>query len=79
MEQLGREKIDRNVYKERYELHEAYYEARKTTPVDRNLADGNTIPGATIFSTPGHSPDQICVQIDDLILTGDHVLSLIHI
>ena len=74
LEQLGREKIDRNVYKERYELHEAYYEARKTTPVDRNLVDGSTIPGATIFSTPGHSPDQICVQIDDLILTGDHVL-----
>lgn len=74
LERLGREKIDRNVYKERYDLHKAYYEARKRTFVDRNLADGSTIPGATILSTPGHSPDQICVQIDDLLLTGDHVL-----
>ena len=71
---LGREKIDSDVYKDRYELHKEYYEARKTTVVDTNLVDGASIPGATILSTPGHSPDQICVKIDNLLLTGDHVL-----
>jgi glyoxylase-like metal-dependent hydrolase (beta-lactamase superfamily II) len=28
----------------------------------------------TIYHTPGHCPGQICLQVDDILLTADHVL-----
>ena len=38
------------------------------------LSDVTTIGDMKVISTPGHSPDQICISIDDVIFTGDHVL-----
>ncbi len=42
---------------------------------DRPLADGETIRlsnlGITIIHTPGHTPDSICLQGEDWLITGD--------
>ena len=42
--------------------------------VDRLLHDGEEIGNLKILYAPGHSPDEICISLDDVIFTGDHVL-----
>ncbi len=40
------------------------------------LTDGTTIGnGYQIFHTPGHCPGEICLLVDNVLFTGDHVLS----
>lgn len=45
---------------------------------DRELRDGDLIdlPGRKLRAiwTPGHTPGHICLQLDDRLFTGDHVL-----
>jgi glyoxylase-like metal-dependent hydrolase (beta-lactamase superfamily II) len=50
-----------------------YYELRKTTTSNK-LNDGDIIGDLKVVASPGHSPDQICLILDDFIFTGDHVL-----
>jgi glyoxylase-like metal-dependent hydrolase (beta-lactamase superfamily II) len=39
------------------------------------LRDGDTLDGVfTVHHVPGHAPGHICLQIDDVLLTADHVL-----
>ena len=42
--------------------------------VDRPVTDGLQSDGLTYYYTPGHSPDELCIQFDKLMFTGDHVL-----
>ena len=42
--------------------------------VDRPVRDGLYSDGLTYYYTPGHSPDELCIQYDSLMFTGDHVL-----
>ena len=51
-----------------------YFEDRKQTHVSQDLRDGDEFSDLKVMSTPGHSPDQICLVLDDLIFTGDHIL-----
>jgi len=51
-----------------------YFEDRKRTQVSKDLKDGDIFTDLKVMSTPGHSPDQICLVLDDLIFTGDHIL-----
>ncbi|GMW00062.1 MAG: hypothetical protein AMXMBFR84_12000 [Candidatus Hydrogenedentota bacterium] len=50
-----------------------YFEA---TPVDFTFAEG-TVPGTSLTSihTPGHCPGQVCLRLNDIVFTADHVLS----
>jgi glyoxylase-like metal-dependent hydrolase (beta-lactamase superfamily II) len=45
---------------------------------DVRLADGQdvTFGRATLTAvhTPGHTPDHLCFRIDDILLTGDHIM-----
>lgn len=34
-----------------------------------------TLPGMQILHVPGHCPGQVCLRLDDVLLTADHVLS----
>lgn len=34
-----------------------------------------TVGDIQVFHTPGHCPGQVCLQVDDLLLTADHILS----
>ena len=42
--------------------------------LDRPVTDGMRSDGMTYYYTPGHSPDELCIQYDRFMFTGDHVL-----
>ena len=46
--------------------------------VDRRLQDGDVIgPGWPVMHAPGHSPGQVVLIVDDVVLTADHLLNRI--
>ena len=49
----------------------------QSTPVQTTLEDEQTIYDIQVHHTPGHCPGQICLQVDDLMLTADHILGRI--
>jgi glyoxylase-like metal-dependent hydrolase (beta-lactamase superfamily II) len=62
---------------ERTELVDMYVYSKnmfKSVPVDRTLTDGAVVHGAIAHHTPGHCPGQVCLQVDNVLLTADHVL-----
>lgn len=47
----------------------------KSVRLDRKLRDGEAIVnGYVVHHVPGHCPGQICLQVDDVLFTADHVL-----
>lgn len=47
----------------------------RSVAVEDVLRDGDTLDGLfQIIHVPGHCPGQICLQIEDILLTADHVL-----
>ncbi len=42
--------------------------------VDVAVTDGFAADGLTFYHTPGHSPDELCIQFDQFMFSGDHVL-----
>lgn len=63
------------------ELHEMYNSSKyffNPTEVNITMKDGDkVINGYEVIHTPGHCPGQICLKVDDVLFTGDHVLSSI--
>ncbi len=51
-----------------------YIEARKSVSVHREVDDGDTIGDLVVIYAPGHSPDELCLTLDGVVFTGDHVL-----
>ena len=51
-----------------------YVETRREFRVSRSLEDDETSGELGFMHAPGHSPDEICVTLDGLVFTGDHVL-----
>ncbi|MBX3180938.1 MAG: MBL fold metallo-hydrolase [Candidatus Hydrogenedentes bacterium] len=50
----------------------------KPVKVDRALREGPMPDGPfTIFHAPGHCPGQVCLLLDDILFTADHVLDRI--
>ncbi len=50
----------------------------RSEEVDRVLRDGDTIGGGyKVHHVPGHCPGLMCLQVHDVLLTSDHVLSRI--
>jgi len=53
----------------------------RSTPVQFIMEEGRPLPadlgldGVTVFHVPGHCPGQVCLLVDDVLLTADHVLS----
>jgi glyoxylase-like metal-dependent hydrolase (beta-lactamase superfamily II) len=48
----------------------------RSTEVQFLLEEGErTVGEIGVFHVPGHCPGQVCLQVDDLLLTADHVLS----
>lgn len=48
----------------------------KATKVDIAFDEGELPASALrIYHTPGHCPGQVCLQLDDVLFTADHVLS----
>jgi glyoxylase-like metal-dependent hydrolase (beta-lactamase superfamily II) len=65
----------------RAELEEMYRFSKsffKSVRCDVRLRDGDRIVnGYVVHHVPGHCPGQICLEVDDVLLTADHVLSRI--
>ena len=58
-----------------YLFAKTYY---RSTPVQFLLEEGRpTAGGFQVYHVPGHCPGQVCLQVDDVLLTADHVLSRI--
>ncbi len=51
-----------------------YAEAKKAAEVDRRVRGGERVGDMRLMHTPGHSPDELCVVLDNVVFTGDHVL-----
>ena len=51
-----------------------YVEARKGLTVHREVNDGDSIGDLNVIYAPGHSPDELCLTLDGVVFTGDHVL-----
>ena len=51
-----------------------YRESGRSIEVTNIVTDGLTCNGLTFFYTPGHSPDELCIQYQRVLFTGDHVL-----
>jgi len=46
-----------------------------SAPADFTLRDGEERDGLRFVHTPGHAPGHVCIQIGDILLTGDHILA----
>ena len=51
-----------------------YRESARRVEVTNMVTDGLSCDGLTFFYTPGHSPDELCIQYQRVLFTGDHVL-----
>ncbi len=49
----------------------------KSVKVTRALEDGERLYGFYVLHTPAHSPGHICLILDNVIFTGDHILPYI--
>lgn len=56
----------------------------RSQPVELTLEEGQTVFdtqgndwGLDLFHAPGHCPGQVCIRIDDILLSADHVLARI--
>jgi glyoxylase-like metal-dependent hydrolase (beta-lactamase superfamily II) len=53
---------------------EQYIEGRKVLHIDHRIQDGEQLGDLTLIHAPGHSPDELCLKLDGVVFTGDHVL-----
>lgn len=58
-----------------YKFGKTYY---RSTPVQFLMEEGRpAAEGIAVYHVPGHSPGLVCLQVDDILLTADHILSRI--
>lgn len=73
LESAGVSEERRNDLMSVYKFGKTYY---KSVPVQFLLEEGTpTVGGIEVYHVPGHCPGQVCLMIDDVMLTADHVLS----
>ena len=60
------------------EVYRVHKQLFSSVPVDLTYeAEGMRLGPLTFTHVPGHCPGQVVMQIDDVLLSGDHVLSVI--
>ncbi|KAA3660730.1 MAG: MBL fold metallo-hydrolase [Chloroflexi bacterium] len=67
--------------KHRQELMQVYLFSKnyyRSIPVQFLLEEGTpTVGDIGVYHVPGHCPGQVCLMVDDIMLTADHILSRI--
>lgn len=61
----------------RVEIEQMYVFSKhlfRSVAVDGRLEDSSRVGPCVIYHTPGHCPGHCCVQVDNVLMTGDHVL-----
>ena len=51
-----------------------YLERRQNLKIDHPIQPNEQLGNLTLIHAPGHSPDELCMKLDDVVFTGDHVL-----
>ncbi len=51
-----------------------YVDSRKGLTVDHEIDHGDRVGDVEFIYAPGHSPDEICLTLGNVVFTGDHVL-----
>lgn len=75
LEGAGVPEDQREVLMSVYLFAKTYY---RSTPIQFLLEEGRpTVGGIRVYHVPGHCSGQVCLQVDDILLTADHVLSRI--
>ncbi len=75
MERAGVKPETRAVLEEMYQFSKHFF---TSVEIDHVIRDRDRIiNGHRVHHVPGHCPGQICLEVDDLLLTADHVLSRI--
>ena len=54
-----------------------HHELNRELTLDHPVTDELQADGFTFYYTPGHSPDELCIQFDQVLFSGDHILPLI--
>lgn len=57
------------------ELYEYSKRNLSAISVEYSLADGTELDGLRFLHVPGHCPGQVCIELDDVLITADHILS----
>lgn len=73
LEQAGVSETHRQALMGVYLFAKGYY---RSTPVQFLLeTDQPTVGDIRVYHVPGHCPGQVCLQVDDVLLTADHILA----
>lgn len=73
LESAGVQEEKRQVLMSVYKFGKSYYHSQ---PIDFLLTEEErTIGEIQVYHVPGHCPGQVCLMVDDIMLTADHVLS----
>jgi len=59
---------------EHSEIINNYLSARKSLSVNKPIGPKTDFGNLDFIETPGHSPDHICISLDEILFTGDHIL-----
>ena len=51
-----------------------YVDSRRGLTVDHEVDHGDKVGDVEFIYAPGHSPDEICLTLGNVVFTGDHVL-----
>ncbi len=74
---LARAGLDEEGIKTYVSMYTASKEFLRSAKITRALHDGDKLYGFEVVHTPGHSPGHMCLILDDVIFTGDHILPYI--
>lgn len=74
---LRRAGLDDEGVKTYMSMYSATKEFLKSVKVSKPLKDMEKLEDFLVIHTPGHSPGHICLILDDVIFTGDHILPYI--
>ena len=68
---IGLPRVEDPTFEVRFREHaELGQKLTLTNPV----TDGDVSDGLTFYYTPGHSPDELCIQFHRMLFSGDHIL-----
>jgi glyoxylase-like metal-dependent hydrolase (beta-lactamase superfamily II) len=73
---LERAGLPSNSVKDLVEMNKWSKDIFKSASIDFTLDESTPIDDRVrVYHTPGHCPGQVCLQLDDVLFTADHVLS----
>ena len=58
----------------RWNQYSDYYANKSKTSISKDLSNQEMFKDLQVVETPGHSPDQIVLLLDNFMFTGDHIL-----